>query len=59
MENCKFKVFNYKYGKYLPCDIIRKLDNKIWKICAYVQEKDGSIKIIETCTFVDFIKNNE
>ena len=57
MENCRFKTFNYKYNKYLPCEILRKLDNRIWKVREYAKKDDGSIEIIETAAFVEHIEN--
>lgn len=57
MENCRFKTFNYKYNRYLPCELIYKLDNRIWKVREYLQKSDGSIEIIETATFVEYIEN--
>lgn len=58
MNNCRFKTFNHKYNKYLPCEFLTKLDDKIWKVREYYENKDtGEITTIETCTFIQFIEN--
>lgn len=57
MENCRFKVFNYKYNSYLPCELLSKIDNRIWKVKEYYQSKNGNIDEIITCTFIDYIEN--
>lgn len=57
MENCRFKTFNYKYGCYVPCEILAKLGDNVWKVREYATEKDGSITVIETATFTKFIEN--
>jgi len=58
MENCRFKTFNHKYNKYLPCEFIAKLSDNIWKVREYYENKDtGEIVTIETCTFIQFIEN--
>jgi len=45
MEKCKFMVWNYKYNKFLPCEIINKHSDKLVEVIEY-HEKDGEIKTV-------------
>lgn len=42
MEKYTFKVWNYKYNKFLPCEILSKIDDTFVKIVEH-HEKDGDI----------------
>lgn len=44
-ENCTFSVWNYKYNRFLPCDIVKKIDNKFVKVIEY-HETDGEISTV-------------
>ena len=57
MNDCRFKVFNFAFNTYVPCTILSKIDNNIWKVREYIENRDGSITIIETCTSVKYIEN--
>ena len=34
-DNCIFSVWNYNYNKFLPCEIVEKIDNKFVKVIEY------------------------
>lgn len=57
MDNFRLKTFNYKYNRYLPCEIIAKLGDNVWKVREYVEKSDGTYETIETATFTKFIEN--
>ena len=59
------EVFNYKYNAWLPCEIIKKWDDKVIKIKCYVFKKrlvDGKEETFldetfETSAFWKHIRN--
>lgn len=57
MKEFRFKTFNYKYNRYLPCELVKKLSDAIWLIDEYIYKDDDSYEIIQTATFIKYIEN--
>lgn len=56
----KFETYNYKYNAWLPCEILRKMDDNIVKIRCHVfktkkkeddTEEKTLVETFETCGF--------
>lgn len=63
MENCIFKVWNYKYKQFCPCNIVEKLDDSVVRIHGFAKLKDPITKEVyieefDICTFWKNVKSN-
>lgn len=57
IQHCRFVVWNWKCGKYLPCEVLFKLDDDFIRVVEY-EEKNGEVCEIYTTLRWSDIKNN-
>ena len=55
MEDYRFECWNYKYNRFLPCEILSKIDDKFVRVVMH-HEKDGDIY---TTTYWSSVRNHE